>query len=165
MTHSGDPYQACATRSSGDFLGGTAALSMATQIQTLAMGWQVFQITRDPLSLGLIGLAEAVPFLSLALVGGHAADRMDRRRLSLLALGRPAAGRRAAPGPEPGPAPPGRLALLPDPGPFGSGPGLLPARLPGPEHRAGAPGGVPERRHWRSSSMQLAMVRARPWAG
>ncbi len=87
MTHSGDPYQALRYPEFRDFLGGTAALSMATQIQTLAMGWQVFQITRDPLSLGLIGLAEAVPFLSLALVGGHAADRMDRRRLSLLALG------------------------------------------------------------------------------
>jgi hypothetical protein len=49
------------------------------------MGWQVYQITHDPLSLGLIGLAEAVPFLSLAILGGHAADGMDRRRLSLVA--------------------------------------------------------------------------------
>jgi len=81
-----DPYQALRFREYRCFLSGAVALTMATQIQTLAMGWQVYHITRDPLSLGLIGLAEAVPFLGLALIGGYAADRMDRRRLSLLAL-------------------------------------------------------------------------------
>jgi len=59
---------------------------MATQMQTLVMGWQVYHITRDPLSLGLIGLSEAVPFLGLSLIGGYAADRMDRRRTSLMAM-------------------------------------------------------------------------------
>jgi MFS family permease len=43
-------------------------------------------MTGDPLSLGLVGLAEAVPFLSLALVGGWAADRVDRRLLALASL-------------------------------------------------------------------------------
>jgi MFS family permease len=46
----------------------------------------VYAITHEPLSLGLVGLAEALPFLSLTLVGGWAADRFDRRRLVLLAL-------------------------------------------------------------------------------
>jgi len=81
-----DPYQALRFREYRCFLSGAVALTMATQIQTLAMGWQVYHITRDPLSLGLIGLAEAVPFLGLALIGGYAADRMDRRRMSLLSL-------------------------------------------------------------------------------
>jgi MFS family permease len=80
-----DPYQALRYPEYRRFLGGAVALSMATQLQTLVMGWQVYQITHDPLSLGLIGLAEAGPFLGLAFLGGHAADAMDRRRLSLLA--------------------------------------------------------------------------------
>ena len=81
-----DPYQALRFREYRWFLGGALALTMATQMQTLVMGWQVYLITRDPFSLGLIGLSEAVPFLGLSLIGGYAADRMDRRRLSLMAM-------------------------------------------------------------------------------
>jgi len=81
-----DPYQALRFREYRNFLAGSVALTMGTQIQTLVMGWQVYHITRDPLSLGLIGLCEAAPFLGLTLIGGYAADRMDRRQLSLLAL-------------------------------------------------------------------------------
>ena len=81
-----DPYQALRYPEYRWFLAGALALTMGTQIQTLVMGWQVYHLTRDPLSLGLIGLSEAVPFLGLALIGGWAADRMDRRRLALLSL-------------------------------------------------------------------------------
>jgi MFS family permease len=87
MNPARDPYRALRYVEFRNFLGGSVALTMATQVQTTVMGWQVYHITRDPLSLGLIGLAEAIPFLGLALIGGWAADRMDRRRLSLLALG------------------------------------------------------------------------------
>lgn len=45
------------------------------------MSWQVYAVTHDPLSLGLIGLAEALPFISIALWAGHVADRHDRRHL------------------------------------------------------------------------------------
>jgi MFS family permease len=81
-----DPYQALRYREYRWFLLGALALNLATQVQTLVMGWQVYHITRDPLSLGLIGLAEALPFLTLSLPGGHAADHMDRRRLTLLSI-------------------------------------------------------------------------------
>ena len=81
-----DPYHALRYREYRSFLAGSVALTMGTQIQTLVMGWQVYHITRDPLSLGLIGLSEAVPFLGLSLIGGYAADRMDRRRTSLMAM-------------------------------------------------------------------------------
>jgi MFS family permease len=81
-----DPYQALRFPEYRWFLGGALALTMATQIQTLVMGWQVYQLTRDPFSLGLIGLAEAGPFLGLSLLGGWAADHMDRRRLTLVSL-------------------------------------------------------------------------------
>jgi MFS family permease len=63
---------------------GTLVLSMAMQMQSVVMGWQVYKITRDPLSLGFVGLAEALPFLATTLVGGHAADLLDRRRLCLI---------------------------------------------------------------------------------
>jgi MFS family permease len=52
-------------------------------LQSLVMGWQVYELTRDPFSLGLIGLAEALPCLALTLFGGWAADRWDRRHLSV----------------------------------------------------------------------------------
>jgi MFS family permease len=63
------------------YIAGLAALTFATQVQGTVVGWQVYAITRDPLSLGLIGLAEALPFIGCALWAGHVADRGDRRRI------------------------------------------------------------------------------------
>ncbi len=63
------------------------AIFVATQIQSAVLGWQVYLLTDDPFALGLVGLAEAVPFLALTLVGGWTADRTDRRRVSLLSFG------------------------------------------------------------------------------
>jgi MFS family permease len=60
-------------------------MQAAFQMQTLIMGWQLYDLTRDPMALGLIGLAEAVPFLGLTLLGGWAADRWSRQLLSALA--------------------------------------------------------------------------------
>ena len=57
-------------------------LTMAVQMQAVAVGWQVYQLTKDPFSLGLIGLAEAIPFLSLVLFAGHWADIYQRRKLA-----------------------------------------------------------------------------------
>jgi predicted MFS family arabinose efflux permease len=62
------------------------AVFVATQVQSTVLGWQVYQLTGDPLSLGLVGLAEALPFLALTLLGGWEADRRDRRALSLWSL-------------------------------------------------------------------------------
>ena len=50
------------------------------------MGWQVYDLTRDPLALGLIGLAEALPAIGMSLFAGHVADSHDRRRIALMAL-------------------------------------------------------------------------------
>jgi len=62
------------------------AMTVASQIQAVVVAWQIYAITKDPLSLGLIGLAEALPFIALALYAGHLADRRDRRGMALLAL-------------------------------------------------------------------------------
>ncbi len=49
----------------------------------LTVGWQVYQLTHDPLSLGLIGLAEAVTYIGSALLAGHVADQSEKRRIIL----------------------------------------------------------------------------------
>lgn len=51
----------------------------------IVIGYQLYQLTKDPLALGWLGLVEAIPALSLSLLGGHIADRSDRRRLVLIA--------------------------------------------------------------------------------
>jgi MFS family permease len=81
-----DPYASLRFREYRAFLAAQGAVFGATQIQSAVLGWQVYALTGDPLSLGFVGLAEAVPFLALTLVGGWAADRADRRRLSLASL-------------------------------------------------------------------------------
>jgi len=58
---------------------------LATQMQAVIVGWQIYDITKDPLSLGLIGLAEAIPSLSISLYAGHVADRNDRKKIIFLA--------------------------------------------------------------------------------
>lgn len=55
--------------------------TLAVQMQTVAVGWQVYEVTRDPLDLGLIGLSQFLPFVLLILPAGHLADSRDRRRI------------------------------------------------------------------------------------
>jgi MFS family permease len=54
---------------------------LSIEMQSVAVGWQVYEITRRPLDLGLIGLTQFLPGMLLFLVSGHAADRFDRRNL------------------------------------------------------------------------------------
>ncbi|MFO1048274.1 MAG: MFS transporter [Geminicoccaceae bacterium] len=53
--------------------------ALAVQMQNVAVGWRVYDLTGDPLALGLVGLAGFLPAICLALVTGHVADRFDRR--------------------------------------------------------------------------------------
>lgn len=52
-----------------------------TEMQSVAVGWQVYEITKRPLDLGLTGLVQFLPGVLLFLVAGHVADRFDRRKL------------------------------------------------------------------------------------
>lgn len=63
------------------------ATGFAMQMATVAIGWQVYEISGNPLDLGLIGLAEFLPLLLLALPAGHLADRIPRRTLYLFMVG------------------------------------------------------------------------------
>ena len=81
-----DPYAALRISNFRWFVASLMAMTVATQIQAVVVAWQIYELTHDPLSLGLIGLAEAVPFIGVALFAGHIADRVNRLRISLVAL-------------------------------------------------------------------------------
>ena len=66
------------------FLGARFISALATQMQSVAVGWQIFSVTHRSLDLGLVGLAQFFPAIGLSLVTGHVADRFDRRRIVLL---------------------------------------------------------------------------------
>ncbi|MFD2932955.1 MFS transporter [Spirosoma flavum] len=55
-------------------------------IQEVILGYELYKITHDPLMLGLVGLAEAIPFIALSLFGGHLADRRDKKQILLWSL-------------------------------------------------------------------------------
>ena len=59
--------------------------TFATQIVSVAVGWQIYDLTRDPFDLGLVGIIQFAPALLLVLVTGAAADRFGRRRIMGLA--------------------------------------------------------------------------------
>lgn len=57
---------------------------LSGEMQSVAVGWEIFEITRQPLALGFVGLAQFLPSILLFLLAGHAADRYDRRKLIVL---------------------------------------------------------------------------------
>lgn len=50
-------------------------------IQEVTLGYELYRMTHDPLMLGLVGLAEAIPFITISLFGGHLADKRDKKRI------------------------------------------------------------------------------------
>ncbi len=65
------------------FLAARFAASIGIQMQAVAVGWQVYDLTERPLYLGLVGLAQFVPLAGFSLLAGDAADRFDRRLILL----------------------------------------------------------------------------------
>lgn len=62
------------------------SLTLAILIQEIIVAYSLYQITKDPLTLGLIGLAEAIPFISLSLWGGYFADRFNKQVIMKICL-------------------------------------------------------------------------------
>lgn len=81
-----DPYASLRIADFRWFIGSLLTMNLATQLQGVVVAWQIYDLTHDPLSLGLIGLAEALPFIGLSLPAGHVADRMSRLRIVRAAL-------------------------------------------------------------------------------
>lgn len=80
------PYAALRIPEFRLFVTARVCVTMAIQIQAVVVGWQVYEVTKDPLSLGLIGLAEAIPSIAVALYAGHVADVVPRKRIIMVGL-------------------------------------------------------------------------------
>jgi MFS family permease len=79
------PLSVLRHRSFAYFWGARVAASLASQMQSVAVGWQVYEMTKSPFDLGLVGLAQFLPLISLMLVAGHVADRYDRKNIIRIA--------------------------------------------------------------------------------
>ena len=75
------PWHVLAQRDFGLFWSSLLISGIGSQLTTVALAWQIYEITGSPLQLGLVGLFRALPVIVSALTGGLLADRMDRRRL------------------------------------------------------------------------------------
>jgi MFS family permease len=62
---------------------GDGLSSIGTQFTTVAMAWQIYELTDSALQIGVLGLAQAVPQMALLLVGGMLADAVDRRKVMI----------------------------------------------------------------------------------
>ena len=82
-----DPYAALRFREFNIFLLLRFVLVFAWSMQFIVIEWQVYTLTKDPLSLGIIGLMEIIPALSMALFAGHIVDQREKRNLFLCCIG------------------------------------------------------------------------------
>lgn len=67
-----------------NYLAGAFLSEIGNQMQTVAVSWQVYEMTRNPASLGLIGLANFLPIIGFSLIGGLVADKVDRKKLLVI---------------------------------------------------------------------------------
>ena len=81
-----DPYAPLRVANFRWFVASVLTMAMGAQIQGVVVAWQMYALTHDPLALGMVGLAEAGPFIGFALYAGHVADVRDRRGVALTAL-------------------------------------------------------------------------------
>ncbi|WP_424003727.1 MFS transporter [Maribacter sp. IgM3_T14_3] len=76
-----DPYAALRFKEFNIFLLVRFAMVFAWSMQFIVIEWQVYTITKDPLSLGIIGLMEVIPAVGMALFAGHIVDQKEKRNL------------------------------------------------------------------------------------
>jgi MFS family permease len=76
-----DPYAALRYREFNIFLFVRFAMVFAWTMQFVVIEWEVYSLTKDPLSLGIIGLMEVIPAVSLALFAGHVVDQKEKKGL------------------------------------------------------------------------------------
>ncbi len=86
MSRSHDPYAAFRIHDYRLYVLGWLLAMIGTRIQSVAIGWEIYQRTGEAISLGLVGLVQALPMMLLALPAGVLADRYERRRLAMFSL-------------------------------------------------------------------------------
>ncbi len=83
----GDPLATLRNSHFRYFLLVRLCLTLATQMQVLVIGWQVYEFTHSPFWLGMIGLTGALPFIGVVLFAGHFADIIERKKIIISAAG------------------------------------------------------------------------------
>lgn len=78
-----DPYAALRYKEFRSYLGMRFFFTFAYQMQAVIIGFHIYHLTKDPLALGLVGLCEAIPAITIALYGGYVADKSEKRGLLL----------------------------------------------------------------------------------
>ena len=86
MTEKLDPYAALRFKEFNIFLLIRFILVFGWSMQFIIVEWEVYSLTKDPLSLGLIGLVEVIPAISTALFAGHIVDQREKRKLFILCI-------------------------------------------------------------------------------
>ena len=81
-----DPYAALRLPEFRRLVSARVLFTVASQIQGVVVGWQIYELTNNPLALGLIGLAEAIPSITVSLYAGHVADSVPRKRIIVPAV-------------------------------------------------------------------------------
>ena len=81
-----DPYAVFRFQSYRDFFWGMFLSQIGMRIQTIAVGWEVYERTGEALALGLVGLVQVVPVIALALPAGFLADRYPRKTILMFSL-------------------------------------------------------------------------------
>src|SRR4026207_2246167 len=83
MTQETSPFSLLRHRDFCVFWTGSFLSSIGTQFTTVAMAWQIYELTNSPLQIGLLGVARAVPQIALLLVGGPLPHATKRRKLMM----------------------------------------------------------------------------------
>ncbi|MCA6497499.1 MAG: MFS transporter, partial [Chitinophagaceae bacterium] len=78
-----DPYAALRITEFRHLMTGRFLFIMGLRMMGTLVGWWVYELTNDPFAIGLIGLAEVIPAVSLSLYAGHVIDTSEKRKLLL----------------------------------------------------------------------------------
>jgi MFS family permease len=81
MNSSAQAYDVLKIADFRKFLFGRFFVTISIQMTAVIVGWQIYELTRDPMALGMLGLAEAVSFFAVAMFAGHVADIVDRKKI------------------------------------------------------------------------------------
>lgn len=82
-----DPFSSLRFREYRYFIAARLWLTLAFQVQAIVINWMAYEFTRDPWTLGFMGLIEALPIIFVSLFGGHYADKFSRRKIILINIG------------------------------------------------------------------------------
>ncbi len=82
-----DPFAALRYKEFRSYLGMRFCFTFAYQMQAVIIGFYIYEITKSKFNLGMIGLCEAIPAVTIALYGGYVADKSEKRRMLLLMSG------------------------------------------------------------------------------